>query len=211
MFCRLGFVLERRPVLAVACPKVVWMRPSAAMACGSATRYVEWSFVSSRQRSTTATIRMQVADLGQHALVGRVARLALAVGGEPELLEQHLAELLRGADRELAAGRRVGDVLELLDLRLHAHADAVEHDRVDAHADVLHRRQHAHQRLLDVGQEARLVALLQPGGHALAQAHRGERGAADVGELLRPVDLDADAGLRQQVVERVGRAAGSIR
>ena len=56
MFCRFGFVLESRPV---AARRLRERRVDAAVGGdrrGSATRYVECSFVSSRQRSTTATI-----------------------------------------------------------------------------------------------------------------------------------------------------------
>ena len=39
MFCRFGFVLERRPVAAVTWLKVVWMRPlSGSISSGSASR-----------------------------------------------------------------------------------------------------------------------------------------------------------------------------
>ena len=106
---------------------------------------------------------MQVADLREHALVGRVAGLALAVGGQPEPLEQHLAELLRRADRERAAGQLVGLLLELGHLVGHPRGDLGQQVRVDADAGVLHRRQHGHQRQLDVGQQARAVRA-PPGG-----------------------------------------------
>ena len=49
MFCRFGFVLLRRPVAATVCWKSVWMRPSSGeTAPGSASRYVDFSFVSCR-------------------------------------------------------------------------------------------------------------------------------------------------------------------
>ena len=109
MFCRFGFVLERPAgggrglrERRVDAPVVGDRRPAAR------SRYVECSLVSSRQRSTTATIGCRSRILREHPLVGRVAGLALAVGGQAEPLEQHLAELLGRADRERAAGQLVG-------------------------------------------------------------------------------------------------------
>ncbi len=124
--------------------------------------------------------RVQVADLREHPLVGRVAGLALAVGGQSEPLEQHLAELLRRADRERAAGQLVGLLLELGHLVGHPRGDLGQQVRVDADAGVLHGRQHVHQRQLDVGQQPRAAALLQAAAPAsrAAPARRRHCGSA---------------------------------
>ena len=98
---------------------------------------------------------MLVADLGEHAGVGREAGLAAALLGQAELVEEHLAELLRRADRELVAGE-VEDVgLELLDPLAEAGRDLREALGVDADADALHRREDLDQRHLDVVHERR--------------------------------------------------------
>jgi hypothetical protein len=47
-----------------------------------------------------------VADLGEDPGVGRVTGLAAPLSTQAEVVEEDLAELLRGADRELAAGER---------------------------------------------------------------------------------------------------------
>ena len=59
--------------------------------------------------------RVVVADRPQDAGVGRVAGLALAPGGELELLEEDPGELLRRAELELLARVLVRLRLELLD------------------------------------------------------------------------------------------------
>ena len=108
-----------------------WPRWSARTSCGCGRRRrsragsgdqvrVECSFDELAPALDHGHDRVQVADLREHALVGRVAGLALAVGGQAEPLEQHLAELLRRADRERAAGELVGPLLELGDLVGHA-------------------------------------------------------------------------------------------
>ena len=49
MFCRFGSRLDSRPVAAPTWLNVVWMRPSRGLTSGgSASRYVDFSFDSSR-------------------------------------------------------------------------------------------------------------------------------------------------------------------
>jgi len=64
-----------------------------------------------------------VADRLQHARVGRVADLALALAREPEPLEQHLPELLRRGDQKLRFRQPEDLAFELVDLRAHAPRD----------------------------------------------------------------------------------------
>ena len=117
MFCRLGRIDDSRPVAAVVWLKVVCSRPSSG-----STRLGQRLHVGVQELGLLAPgldhrhDRMQVADLCQHPRVGRIAGLALAIGRQPEPLEQHLTELLRRAQRERPAGQLVGALLELVDL-----------------------------------------------------------------------------------------------
>ena len=94
--------------------------------------------------------RVQLAELSEHPCIGRVPGLALAVDGQPEPLEQHLAELLGRAQRERALGQLVGPRLELVDLVAELGGDLREAVGVDLDAGRLHVGQHRHQRQLDV-------------------------------------------------------------
>ena len=106
MFWRLGRIDDSRPVAAVVWLKVVCRRPSAG-----SIRSGSGSEVGVQELRLLAPLlddvddRMQVADLREHPRVGRVAGLALAVGGQAEPLEEHLAELLR-ASRSRTGRRR---------------------------------------------------------------------------------------------------------
>ena len=75
-------------------------------------------------------------------------------GCQPELVEQHRAQLLGGVDRERMARQLLDLGLELADLVGQAVDQPLEVLGVDAHADVLHAGQHPHQRPLDVVVEA---------------------------------------------------------
>ena len=117
MFCRFGLVLESRPVAARTWLKVVWMRPSSGSI--ELGQRVEVGVLQLRQLAPALDLvddLVLVADLGEDARVGREAGLAAPLLGQPELVEEHLAELLRRADRELAPGELVDLGLQRLDL-----------------------------------------------------------------------------------------------
>ena len=181
MFWRLGRIDESRPVAAVVWLNVVCRRPSAgSIRSGSGWRYVFRSFDCSRHCSTTSTIGCMLADLGEHARVGGVAGLALAVGGEAEPLEEHLAELLGRPDHERPAGQLVAARLELLDLVGQLGGDLGQAVGVDADADRLHRPEHRDQRELDALVEADQVAVgeLRIEPRVQAPGRRGAPGRA---------------------------------
>ena len=87
--------------------------------------------------------RVLVADRLQHARVGGEAGLAAALARQPELLEQHLAELLRRAEHELLP-RQVPDLaLERGDLLVDALLDLGQALGVEPDARALHVAQDA--------------------------------------------------------------------
>ena len=150
------------------------------------------------------------ADRAQDLAVGRVAGLPLAAGSQLELLEEDPAELQRRADHELLARELVGARLELLDAIGEPRGDLAHAVRVDPDARVLHRREHAGERKLDLVVEPLEAAL----PHLLAQqrsepARRlrvtDERRRLLLGRRLR---LELEAVLGSEVVEQVLRAAG---
>ena len=120
-----------------------------------------------------------VADLGEHARVGREAGLAAPLLGQPQLFEEDLAELLRRADRELVAGELVDLALELGDPLRHALADLRETLRVELDAGALHGGEHLDQRHLDLVEHALEPELLDllalAGGELEGQAGLGRR------------------------------------
>jgi hypothetical protein len=129
---------------------------------------------------------------------GRVrgpARLDLLGLRHAELVEQHLLELLRGAEVDLATDDRVrlgGRVLHLPVERL---LQARQVTRVDRDAGALHARQHVHQRQLEVLQQTRGSSVGQ-----LPAEHVGEvadRGGADGGPsaLVGAVQLEVQRAL----------------
>ena len=80
------------------------------------------------------------------------ARLPLAVfhrRGQLQIVEQHVAQLLRRADVERPAGEPVDVRGEARDLRLHQRGEALQFVVVDADAGAFHARQHAGQREFD--------------------------------------------------------------
>ena len=121
--------------------------------------------------------RVLVAKLAEHPRVGREPGLAAALLGQPELVEEDGAELLRGADRELAPGVVVDLALELVDLLGHPGADLGQPLGVEAEADPLHLGEHLDQRHLDLVQ--------QPLDAELAEAL-----ALAVGELAGQAGVD---------------------
>ena len=110
MFCRFGSLLLRRPVAATAWLNDVWTRPvSGFTSCGSASMYVPFSFCRPRHSSTRrGTSWVSASSSSTSAAVETAFVLAVALERRQlQLLEQHLAELLRRADVELDAGQLV--------------------------------------------------------------------------------------------------------
>ena len=153
---------------------------------------------------------MVVPDGAQDTRVGRVPGLALAAGGELELLEQDSRELLRRAELELLSGELVRARLELLDPLREPRGDLPHAIRVDLDAGVLHRREHRREGQLDVLVEPLHPPLAQPGAQLGREAARG-LGAPDErrGLLLRGgLGNKLEAVLAREVVEVVAGAAG---
>ena len=151
--------------------------------------------------------RVLVADRAEHLCVGRVAGLALASGGQAELLEQDPADLLRRAEHELLARELVRLRLELLDAIGEARRDLTHPVGVDLHARVLHRGEHAGQRQLDGAVEIGDATLLQPLEQRRDQPARRLRPPHERGRLLLGLGLrhELDSVLRGEIVELVRR------
>ncbi len=118
MFCRLGESLERRPVAAARLLSVLWMRPSSAMS------FTQPVYIGALELGQLAVLDDPVGygvlhgELLQNLGVRRVAGLGLADRRNAHLLEEDLAELLRGADVEGVADLLVDVLLQLLDTLL---------------------------------------------------------------------------------------------
>ena len=155
MFCRFGLTLESRPVAAATWLNVVWIRPGLRI--DQVRQRVEVGVLELGELAPALHLGddlVLVADLGEHAGVGREAGLAAALLGQSQLVEEDLAELLRRADGELAAGEVVDLALELVDPLGHALADLREALRVQLHAGALHGGEHLDQRHLDLVEHA---------------------------------------------------------
>ena len=113
-----------------------------------------FSFVSSRQLSTLATISCSSRIWPRTRASVEKPVLPAPLLRQAELDEQHLGELLRRADRELAPGELVDLGLELCDLLRHPLADLGEALGVDLEADLLERGEDLDQRHLDLLQQA---------------------------------------------------------
>ena len=135
---------------------------------------------------------MLLAQRAQDAGVGRVACLALAQRLEAEVAEEHLGELLRRADRERAAGELVDAVGELVDAVAHARRDLAETIRVHAHAGLLHAREHAHERQLDLAEELLETEVEEPRPLGRGDAPRARRAS---GGRVHRVEVDGETRL----------------
>ena len=153
MFCRFGFVLLRRPVAAAAWLKVVWTRPSAIGELRQRLEVGGVQLVELAPREQRVDDRVLVAELLEHARIGReLALRRLLAGLQTELAVEHLAQLRRRVQVELPSGALV----DLGLARRHPVADPLAHlvevGAVEPDATRLHPRQHRGQRQLDVGQ-----------------------------------------------------------
>ena len=223
MFWRFGFVLESRPV---AAGDLVEGRVDAAVVVDQPRQRVEVGALELGELAPALDPlddRVLVAKLAENAGVGGEPGLATALLGQPELVEEHARQLLRGADRELVPGVLVDLSLELGDLLLHAGADLREPVGVELQADPLHLRQHLDQRHLDLVQQLLHPELDQPRPLALGEL-AGEprvdrriaggvaliRGEAQL-PLLCPGRRRGEACVSGELVQLVRSPAGSMR
>jgi hypothetical protein len=147
-----------------------------------------------------------VADRLQHARIGREAGLAAPLARQAELDEQHLRELLRGADHELLPRQLPDLALELGGRGAHPPARLLESGGIELDARLLALAQDVDERQLDLAQqvlEAALAHLLALTARELMREHRARR--------LGVIGRDGHAALFAELVERVARRAGSSR
>ena len=148
--------------------------------------------------------RVLVADLGEDPGVGREAGFAAALAGQPEILEEDCADLLRRADRELLPGQLVDLLFESVDPLAEAGADLGEALGVELQPLALHRRQHLDQRQLDLAQQRPQAELLDAGALELGE---GRDQARLLGGLEPRLDLLAERELAVVLVAFSGRRA----
>ena len=162
--------------------------------------------------------RMLIAKALERRCVGRVTGLRLLLRREPELVEQHLTQLVRRVHVELDAGLGLDRLIESMAL---AHQPVVERsqlDDVDPDADSLHSRQHTDERVLDrVVERAHalvLERLLERGSEPRRRncVERGRRAVVDSDaveielELVRLVGAELEPRVpSEQVADRVAR------
>ena len=153
-------------------------------------------------RHALAGQALQLGDVGRPG-----AGLALAAAGEAHLVEQHVAELLRGADGELAARLAANLLFQRGDLGVELGRKLAEHGAVDLDAVALHRADHRDHRPIDQLIDPGHVLERQPGAEAPpeAQRHVGVLG----GIFGRLVDLHLVEGdlLLPRAAERFVRDA----
>ena len=205
MFCRFGLVLERRPVVVAAWLKVVWTRPVVGV--DQVGQRVEVGVLELGQLAPGLDLlddRVLVADLGEHARVGRVAGFAAPLAGQAELLEEDATDLLRGADRELLPGQLVDLLFQGRDPLAEAGADLGQALGVELQPLALHRGEDVDQRQLDLGQQVLEAELLDARALNLGQGGDKARllGRVETGLALLPVE-------RELAVIGVARRSGS--
>ena len=173
MFCRFGSLLLRRPVAATAWLKLVCTRPvSGLTSSGSASMYVPFSFIIPRQSRIS---------LGSSWVSASSSSTSTAVDGARDVpgpledgqahsIEQHLRQLLRRVDVELAAGQLVDPLHQAVQLEVDLPRLDRQRRRVDAHAGLLDGHEHRDQR--------QLQAIGTPRSAAPCRAARGESARA---------------------------------
>src|SRR5690606_26101027 len=115
-------------------------------------------------------------------------RAAHTLGGEAELVEQELAELLRRADIELAAGELVDLLLERSEARLHVGRELLEVRGVDVNAHALDSREQIRDRQLDIAIERPEATRFDALGELIGD--RQERVRDRAGPRSGALDLD---------------------
>jgi len=119
----------------------------------------------------------------KHACIGGVAGLRLALCRQPELLEQHLAELFGRIDRELTARELVDLGRKRRDLGVRLDRERVEHLPVEADAGPLHAHEDRNERHLDLGEASRGPPLLKAGFEHRREFGGGARFGGNVARL----------------------------
>ena len=176
MFCRLGSVVESRPVAAIVWLNVVWIRPSD-WTVFSRPSIVCRSRLTSRWRSR----RHQERVLGllvqalQRVGVGRVAGLGALGLRHAELLEEHDLQLLGRAEVDLLADHPEGLRRRVADLGSEVALERLEVVEVDGDAGLLHRGQQVDQRQLDVGEQPGATGLLDLAVEGVGEVEYGAR------------------------------------
>ena len=108
MFCRLGSVLDSRPVAATVWLKVVWMRPSSPTDLSSpSTVDLQLGHVAVAQQVLQQRVLGLRVQPVQRVGVGGVAGLDPLGLRQAQLVEQDLLQLLGRAEVELPADHRV--------------------------------------------------------------------------------------------------------
>ena len=154
--------------------------------------------------------RVVVADRPQDTGVGRVAGLALAPGGETELLEEDPGHLLGRAQLELLPGELEGLCLELLDALAEARGDLAHPVGVDPDPGVLHVGEHRGERELDLVVQLLRAPFPQARTELGREPSRRLRATDEGGGLLlgRRGRDELQPVLAREVVELVAGAPG---
>jgi hypothetical protein len=145
------------------------------------------------------------ADRLEDPRVGREARLAAALLGQAEHVEEDVGELLGRTDRELLARERVDLRLELGDSRVDLLPDLGKALRVELQTVALHLDQDVDERQLDLLEQPRQPLLLQALALALGDHARYHRA---LGQLVAALDVRREALLLGQLDQRVAAASG---
>ncbi len=151
MFCMFGFVEASRPVDADACRYVVWMRPVLESISGSsASVNPVLSLATSRYSKRLSTIGCASRIFASSAWSVDQPVLIFFVFGSAELLEQDPLELRRGVHVELLAGVIVNLLLVCTHAGAEVFVELLEVVAVDEDARVLHPRENAGERELEL-------------------------------------------------------------
>ncbi len=129
---------------------------------------------------------------------GRLSRLRKA-----QFFEQHLAQLLRRADRELVPDLIVDASLQRGELPLQLLRHVAQNRRVDGDARVLHACEHGHERHLDLLEQRPQLQLAQLRVEVVAQPVR------EVGDARRVARRGVDRDVRER--DRLAAGAGQLR
>ena len=134
--------------------------------------------------------RVVLRHLLQRVGVGRGAGLGLLDRREPELLEEHDAQLRRRVDVELLAGDPVDLADEEVALLGELAPEIVEEDPVDRMPGVLHLRQHPYERALEPLVEVGQLAGVERLGERVGELEDG--GGAPAGVVGRGVAVEVE-------------------
>ena len=148
----------------------------------------------------------------QRLRVGREPGLGPLGGREPEIVEEHLGELLGRVDVDVAPGVGQHLAAQILGLGVELVSDGLQHSAVHAYPDVLHPGQDPNQRHLHLVVEAIQALRRQRLAQGRDQAVDGQDGPSGLLVGLDRVPVEVQATLRGGVRGRVeaGVAAGHV-